>query len=78
MVKTCKQYYCFNVFGKVVSVYRSNEQWQLFRESQTSVRTPIYDIVIPADISAAELRGYLDDVYHEYANEQFVRVFEIE
>ncbi|MGF1832953.1 DUF7661 family protein [Photobacterium sanguinicancri] len=59
----------FNVFGKVMSVQRKNEEWLLFRESETSMRVRIYDVVIPSDLPAEFLAQYLADIFHEQASE---------
>ncbi|MCW8329446.1 hypothetical protein MD588_11565 [Photobacterium sp. SDRW27] len=55
----------FDVFGKLMSVQRKNEEWLLFMESDTSMRVRIYDVAIPAELDESELAGYLADIFHE-------------
>lgn len=64
----------FNVFGKPMSVHRIEQQWQLFTDSDTGMSARVYDVVIPPDLTPSELAGYLDDIYHEYANEKYPEV----
>lgn len=66
--------YKFDVFGQLMSVIRKDEQWHLFRESETGVRAKVYDVIIPDDLTPSELAGYLDDIYHEYSTETRPRV----
>lgn len=51
-----------------MSVIRKNDEWLLFRESQSQLRSRVYDVVIPAHLSVQELGQYLDDMYHEHAS----------
>ena len=67
----------FNVFGKQMSVLKKNEEWQLFNESDTGIRTRVYDVVIPSDLEVTELGTYLDDIYHEYSSDKHPDVIEI-
>jgi len=60
----------FKVFGKNMSVHRIDQQWQLFNESEIGIRSRVYDIVIPSDLTSTELLTYLDDMYHEYATDK--------
>jgi len=60
----------FNVFGKNMSVLNVDQQWQLFNESDNGIRSRVYDIVIPSDLTSTELITYLDDMYHEYATDK--------
>lgn len=60
----------FDVFGKRMSVQRSNDEWLLFTDSDTGLRARVYDVVIPAELSEDRLVTYLDDIYHEYASEK--------
>ncbi len=67
----------FNVFGKQMSVLKKDEEWQLFNESDTGIRSRVYDVVIPSDIERNELGIYLDDIYHEYSSEKYPDVIEL-
>jgi len=64
----------FNVFGRKMSVERKAGEWQLYEESDTSVRRRVYDIYIPCDITSDQLAQYLSDMYHENASEKFPSV----
>ena len=68
----------FNVFGKIMSVIRQDEQWLLFLESETSIRKRVFDVVIPPELHPSEIKTYLDDMYHEYATETHPSVSEIQ
>ena len=67
----------FNVYGQNMSVQRKGDEWLLFRESDTSMRARVYDVVIPSDLQEQELRTYLSDIYHEFARSEFPDVVEI-
>lgn len=69
--------YKFNVFGKIMSVAKIDNEWLLFLESETSLRSRVYDVVIPNELSADELLTYLDDIYHEYSSDKNPRVIQI-
>ncbi len=67
----------FNVFGKIMSVHRINDEWQLFTESNTGIRAKVYDVIIPSELSESELESFLDDIYHEYSSEEHERVIRL-
>lgn len=67
----------FNVFGKQMSVLKKEHAWQLFNESDTGIRSRVYDVVIPADLKPAELATYLDDIYHEFSTEKHPKVIQV-
>ncbi|WP_434165786.1 DUF7661 family protein [Vibrio chagasii] len=64
----------FQVFHQRVSVQRQNEEWLLYRESETSIRARVYDVIIPSDLAEEELARYLADIYHEFASEKYPSV----
>ena len=64
----------FDVFGMRMSVQRKDDEWLLFRESNTGVRARVYEVVIPADLEESELATYLADIFHESANEKHFSV----
>ena len=68
--------YKFNVFGKQMGVYREGEFWVLYNESDTGIRSKVYDVVIPQELDSSKLAGYLDDIYHEYATDKHPSVVE--
>ncbi|MBQ4863057.1 hypothetical protein J8L98_15330 [Pseudoalteromonas sp. MMG013] len=67
----------FNVFGKHMSVLRCGQEWQLYHESDTSLRVRVYDVVLPPELQQTELSSYLDDIYHEYASEKHPAVIKM-
>ena len=68
----------FDVFGKKMSVQRNNDEWHLFLDSGMGTRARVHDVVIPSELTEDELTVYLDDIYHEYANEKNTEVIRIE
>lgn len=64
----------FDVFGKPMSVLKKEQEWLLFNESDTGIRSRVYDVVIPPDLLDSELAKYLDDIYHENASDKHPRV----
>lgn len=68
----------FNVFGKKMSVQRKDEEWLLFRESNTGVRAKVHEVVIPAELKESELETYLADIYHESATERHPSVVRLD
>lgn len=67
----------FNVFGKPMSVHKKEQEWQLFSESDTGIRSRVYDVVIPSDLDVSELGTYLDDIYHEFSSDKHPKVIKI-
>ncbi|MBY5994134.1 hypothetical protein [Ferrimonas balearica] len=57
----------FDVYGQRLSVRRIDGQWQLFRESDTGLRSRVREVVIPPDLEAEAIARYLADLYHEHA-----------
>jgi hypothetical protein len=56
----------FNVFGTLIVVARSGGGWQAFYPG-TDGKHRAADFIVPADIAAHELAGYLADLFHENA-----------
>ena len=57
----------FDIYSRFqVEVRRENDGWVVYR-AELGKRSRSNDIVIPPDVSAAEIAIYLDDVFHEYA-----------
>ncbi|KAB0479695.1 hypothetical protein JC606_17570 [Vibrio sp. IB15] len=67
----------FQVFHQRMSVQRQNEEWLLYRESETSIRSRVYDVIIPSDLAEEEFARYLADIYHEFASEKYPSVTRI-
>jgi len=59
----------FDVFGKLMSVQRKDNEWLLFIKTGTGMRIRVYDVIIPPDLKENELANFLSDMYHEYGNE---------
>ncbi|MCL9781750.1 hypothetical protein M9194_09960 [Vibrio sp. S4M6] len=60
----------FSVFGQTMSVERKHDQWLLYRESATSIKARIYDVVIPPELDPDEIGRYLADIFHENATQE--------
>ena len=56
----------FDVFGRVVVVEASPSGWKAFFAGTDGKRRPA-DFPIPEHLSAADIAGYLDDLFHENA-----------
>lgn len=57
----------FDVYGRLrLEVVRQDGEWRIFSIG-AGLRSPVLDIVVPADLEPAHLRGFLEDIYHEYA-----------
>ncbi|NUW69851.1 DUF7661 family protein [Vibrio coralliilyticus] len=67
----------FDVFGTKMSVERRNDEWILYRESETGMRVKIYDVYIPSELAEKELLTFLDDMYHEYATATQTKVIRL-
>jgi hypothetical protein len=61
----------FDVYGQKMSVQRKNGEWLLFKESDTSLRVRVYDVVLPNELKEEKVRTYLADIYHELARAEF-------
>ncbi|WP_420794658.1 DUF7661 family protein [Vibrio campbellii] len=52
--------------------------WSLYIDSETSIKRPIRDFVVPPSLDEDELLTYLDDMCHEHATATHPNVFRIE
>ena len=69
----------YNVFGRFIGVNGTPQGWQVFRVDITERKfSRLHDVVIPDFISAAEIPGWLGDIYHEAAGEKHPDVRRIE
>lgn len=59
----------FDVFGKLMSVQRKDNEWLLFNISASGLRSRNYDVVIPPELKRDELAVYLDDIFHEQSSD---------
>ncbi|NOJ18153.1 DUF7661 family protein [Vibrio jasicida] len=67
-----------NVFGKIMLAECKDGIWTLYIDSETSIKRPIRDFVVPSFLDEDELLTYLDDMYHEHATATHPNVFRIE
>ena len=58
----------FDVFGRRVTVLRTEGGWQAFYGGTDGKRRPARDIVIPSDTAEEEIERYLADLCHEWAS----------
>ncbi|MFV8781275.1 hypothetical protein ACNKU7_02525 [Microbulbifer sp. SA54] len=65
--------YRYNVFGRDLLVQKDAAGWSTFYPGAEGKRRRA-GIVIPVEISAAELTQYLSDLCHEWASEKHPEV----
>lgn len=57
----------FDIFGRYrIDVQRVGERWRVLRIGNGTL-ADIRDLLIPSDIAADEVEGYLNDLLHEEA-----------
>ncbi len=59
----------FDVYGRLVTVEKTDSSWAVFYPGADGKRHPAEDIIIPAFISEAGLENYLSDLCHEWATD---------
>ncbi|WP_105069394.1 DUF7661 family protein [Vibrio jasicida] len=67
-----------NVFGKIMLAECKDGIWTFYIDSETSIKRPIRDFVVPPFLDEDQLLTYLDDMYHEHATATHPNVFRIE
>ncbi len=67
----------FNVYGKIVSVQKSDNGWKVFFLGNEGKRRPANELFIPSFISEEELEGYFSDLCHEWASDRNSDVFRL-
>lgn len=67
-----------NVFGRIMFAECKSGVWTLYIDSETSIKRPVRDFVVPPFLDEDELLIYLDDMYHEYATTTHPSVFRME
>ena len=60
----------FDVFGRDVFIVKTENGWQAYYSGPEGKRRPARDIIIPSNIEESEMAQYLDDLCHEWANDQ--------
>ncbi|MCU5772324.1 hypothetical protein N5923_01595 [Erwiniaceae bacterium BAC15a-03b] len=69
----------YHVFGRYIGVKPTPSGWQLFRVDMTERKfSRIYDVIIPDEISEAEIPLWLGDIFHEAASEKYPDVKRVE
>jgi len=58
----------YDVFGRHIGVQRKDGRWLVFRVDMSERKfSRLYDVIIPDDLTEAEISGWLDDIFHEAA-----------
>lgn len=69
----------YNVFGRYIGIKRVENYWQVFRADMTERKfSRLYDIIIPDELTEAEIAGWLGDIFHEAASARHPNVTRIE
>ncbi|MFE4109028.1 hypothetical protein [Kosakonia sp. YIM B13611] len=69
----------YNVFGRYIGVKRVADGWQVFRVDRSEGKhSRLYNIIIPGELSEAEIPGWLGDIFHEATTEKHPNVFRVE
>ena len=57
----------YDIYGKFqILIERENEKWQVYKTGN-GLRMPVYDLIIPPELSQEDLLNFLEDFYHEAA-----------
>jgi len=67
-----------DVFGRHVLVERHGGAWRAYYLGAEGKRRPADDLLIPDELSEAQIAGYLSDLCHEWASERHPAVSKIE
>lgn len=67
----------FDVYGKHISVSRTNKGWDIYYIGDEGKSRPASDIIIPDFIAESEIEHYLADLCHEWATEKHPVVLRI-
>ena len=63
-----------DAFGRRLHIERIDSGWVAFDVGNEGKRRKASDIVIPANLEASKLVGFLDDLLHESATERHPQV----
>ena len=59
----------YDVFGRHIGVQRRHGRWLLFRVDLNERKySPLHGVIIPDDLTEAEIPGWLGDIFHEAAS----------
>lgn len=65
----------FDVFGRHIGVQREGDRWLVLRVDLTEQKySRLYDVIIPDELTEAEIPGWLADIFHEAATENHPEV----
>jgi hypothetical protein len=67
-----------NVYGRMVTVEKTDDGWAVFYPGADGRRRPAEDLVIPDFIGESELENYLSDLCHEWASARHPAVRRLE
>ena len=57
-----------DVFGRLVLAMHTDDGWKIYYVGGEGKRRPASDIMVPHDISEANLEEYLADLCHEWSS----------
>ena len=59
----------YDVFGRHIGAQRRDGRWLLFRVDLNERKySPLHGVIIPDDLTEAEIPGWLGDIFHEAAS----------
>ncbi|MDG1643191.1 hypothetical protein DA718_15005 [Klebsiella huaxiensis] len=62
----------YNVFGRHIGVKREGERWLVFRVDLSEGKySPLHGVIIPDDLTEAEIPGWLSDIFHEAVSPRY-------
>ena len=67
-----------NVYGKLVTVEKTDSRWAVFYPGADGRRRSAGDIIIPDFVEESELEIYLSDLCHEWATDKHPSVHRLE
>ncbi|WP_380180794.1 hypothetical protein [Kalamiella sp. sgz302252] len=69
----------YQVFNRYIGVKREQTRWLAYRIDLSERKSsPLRDVIIPDELTEAELPGWLGDLFHESASEKYPDVRRIE
>ena len=69
----------YQVFNRYIGVRRERSRWLVYRVDLNERKSSrLSDVIIPDELTEAELPGWLGDLFHESASENYPDVRRIE
>lgn len=69
----------YQVFNRYIGVKREQTRWLAYRIDLSERKcSPLRDVIIPDELTEAELPGWLGDLFHEAASAKYPDVRRIE